>query len=253
MVRGLKELVEEASAAPIAGWDFSWLDGRATEERPSWGYRRLVADRVRSAELVVDLQSGGGEVLSELPSLPKLLVATEGWQPNLSLAADNLQPRGISVVATASDQPSLPFRDGCAELVGSRHPIVTWWDEIARILRPEGSYLSQQVGPHSVGELTEFFMGRQPTTSAREPRLAQSAAESAGLQVVDLRAERLKTVFYDVGAVVYFLRLVVWIVPDFTVERYWSRLRALHDHIEREGAFIAHASRFLIEARKPSD
>ncbi len=28
------ELVEEADSVPVEGWDFSWLEGRASEERP---------------------------------------------------------------------------------------------------------------------------------------------------------------------------------------------------------------------------
>jgi hypothetical protein len=32
-----EELVAEGAAVPLAGWDFSWFDGRATEERPPWG------------------------------------------------------------------------------------------------------------------------------------------------------------------------------------------------------------------------
>jgi hypothetical protein len=50
---------------------------------------------------------------------------------------------------------------------------------------------------------------------------------------------------------VYFLRLVVWIVPGFTVDGYHDRLRALHEQIGRDGPYVAHASRFLIEATKP--
>ena len=88
-------------------------------------------------------------------------------------------------------------------------------------------------------------------SSARDPDRARAGAEEAGLLVRDLRLERLRTVFYDVGAVVYFLRLVVWIVPGFTVERFHERLLALHAQIERDGPFVAHASRFLIEASKP--
>ena len=72
----------------------------------------------------------------------------------------------------------------------------------------------------------------------------------AGLQVVDLRQETLRAVFYDVGSVVYFLRKVPWTVPGFSVDAYRSRLAVLHEQIEREGAFIAHSRRFLIEAKK---
>ena len=93
-------------------------------------------------------------------------------------------------------------------------------------------------------------MGPLAAGSRRDPELARAAAEQAGLKVTDLRHERLRTVFYDIGAVVYFLRLVVWIVPDFTVEKYREELLALHDRIECEGGFETSASRFLIEAVK---
>jgi hypothetical protein len=85
----------------------------------------------------------------------------------------------------------------------------------------------------------------------RSTQTARANAEAAGLVVEDLRQEYLRTVFNDVGAVVYFLRLVIWIVPGFTVEKYRERLRALHDHIQQNGPFVAHATRFFIETRKP--
>jgi hypothetical protein len=107
------------------------------------------------------------------------------------------------------------------------------------------------VGPHSVGELTDFMMGPQPQgPSEREPGVARTAAEAAGLRVTDLRAESLRTEFRDVGAVVYFLRKVIWIVPGFTVEGYRARLKVLHDQIQRQGPFQATTRRFLIEAVK---
>ncbi|CAL9515133.1 hypothetical protein SUDANB58_03732 [Streptomyces sp. enrichment culture] len=76
-------------------------------------------------------------------------------------------------------------------------------------------------------------------------------AEAAGLEIADLRAERLRMEFHDIGAVVHFLRKVVWMVPGFTVEAYGPRLRALHERIGSEGPFVAHSARQLLEARKP--
>ena len=92
----------------------------------------------------------------------------------------------------------------------------------------------------------------RPATAQRktDSQRAARSAEKAGLAVVDLRQESLLTVFNDVGAVVYFLRKVLWTVPGFTVEKYRDRLLALHDQILREGPFKAHAERFLIEALK---
>ena len=244
-------LIDAADRAPIDGWDFSWLDGRATEDRPSWGYSGIVAARAAVASRMLDLQSGGGELLAQLPVLPPLLVAVEGYAPNVVVAARRLQGRGAHVVATDHGRPALPVASGTFDLVTSRHPITTWWDEIARVLQPGGTYLSQQVGPRSVRELSELMLGPLPVESPREPELARLAAEQAGLVVRDLREERLRTVFYDVGAVVYFLRLVVWTVPGFTVDAYRDRLAVLHEQIQRDGSFVTYATRFLIEATKP--
>jgi hypothetical protein len=63
--------------------------------------------------------------------------------------------------------------------------------------------------------------------------------------------ERQRAEFFDIGAVIYFLRKVIWTVPDFTVDRYRHKLRELHERIEADGPFVAHAVRVLVEARKP--
>ncbi|MGW1732321.1 class I SAM-dependent methyltransferase [Streptomyces sp. NBC_01724] len=245
-------LVAEAAAVSVDGWDFSWLDGRATEQRPSWGYARAMADRLGRAQAALDIQTGGGEVLASAPKLPPVTVATESWPPNIARATALLHPRGAVVVADA-DEPPLPFGDAAFDLVVSRHPVTTWWAEIARVLKPGGTYFSQQVGPASVFELVEYFLGPQPSEArgARDPQRARADAEAAGLEVVDLRLETLRTEFFDIGAVVYFLRKVIWMVPGFTVEQYRPQLAALHHLIETEGPFVAHTTRFLIEARKP--
>ncbi|SFF46414.1 class I SAM-dependent methyltransferase [Streptomyces mirabilis] len=250
--RTFEALVDEGVAAPVEGWDFSWFEGRATEERPSWGYARAMGERLARASAALDIQTGGGEVLASAPTLPPLVVATEGWPPNVAKATALLHPRGAVVVASPEDAP-LPFADGAFDLVTSRHPVTTHWTEIARVLRPGGTYFSQQVGPASVFELVEYFLGPLPedVRNGRHPDRARAAAEAAGLDVVDLRAERLRIEFHDVGAVVHFLRKVIWMVPGFTVDRYRTELRALHERIEAKGPFVAHSARFLIEARKP--
>jgi SAM-dependent methyltransferase len=249
MPRGFDHLVAEAEAVSVDGWDFSWLNGRATEQRPSWGYARRMGQRMAEARAALDIQTGGGEVLAEVPHLPALTVATESWPPNIAAATQRLHPRGVVVVAHDDDAP-LPFAAQAFDLVVSRHPVTTHWDEIARVLQPGGSYFSQQVGPGSVAEVSEFFLGPLPAgPPPRAPRVAVAAAEAAGLTVVDLRQESLRTEFYDIGAVIYFLRKVIWIVPGFTVDTYRAALARLHEQIEAKGPFVAHTTRFLIEAQ----
>ena len=211
----------------------------------------MMSGRMETASAALDIQTGGGEVLATVAHPPVLLVATESWPPNLERARRTLHPRGATVVAVADDG-ELPFAASSFDLVVSRHPVVTGWSEIARVLRPGGTYLSQQVGAGSIGALTEAMMGPQPVSDRRRPDRAVDEAQRAGLEVVDLRRATCKVEFNDIAAVVHFLRKVVWTVPDFTVDRYRSRLRELHHRIEDDGPFVAHSERFLIEARRPA-
>jgi SAM-dependent methyltransferase len=246
-----EDLITEGAAVPVEGWDFSWFDGRATEERPPWGYATLMGERMGVVDSALDLETGGGEVLATVRHPPKLLVATESWPPNVRIARSRLRRLGGYVVAVA-DAPTLPFVHGVFELVVSRHPVVVLWEEISRVLRPDGTYLSQQIGAGNNRELTEFMMGPQPVNQTRSPEWTRGAAERAGLEVVQLQSSALRVEFFDVAAVVYFLRKVLWTVPGFTIGRYEDRLRAMHAHIETHGSFVSTARRMLVEARKPA-
>jgi SAM-dependent methyltransferase len=253
-----EELIAEGESVPTEGWDFSWFDGRASEARPPWSYAKLLAARMGALAGVpgasaLDLQTGGGEVLATVPAGPPTLVATESWPPNLEVARRNLASLGATVVAMGDELDDLPFEDASFDLVVSRHPVGIRWDELARVLKPGGTYLSQDVGHGSVGELTEYLMGPQPEPDGptRDPKWSVQNAEAVGLTVTDLREFRGRMEFCDIAAVVYFLRKVIWIVPDFTVADYLDSLRALHEQIEASGPFIATSVRFLLDATAP--
>lgn len=249
-MRSYEDLVAEAEQVDVTGWGFGWLDGRATEERPPWGYARLMAERLASPDVqaALDLDTGGGEVLAEASTYPPRMAATEAWPPNAAAAQALLGPRGVEVLLTEPGGP-LPYPDATFDLVTSRHPVSPQWQEISRVLRPGGRYVAQHVGPASVFELIEWFLGPRPEGRlGRDPRVESADAQAAGLTVTDLRTARCRIEIFDIGAVVYLLRKCVWWVSDFSVERYDGRLRELDAQIRAEGPFVAHSTRHLIEA-----
>lgn len=250
--RSFEELVAEAESADVSGWGFRLVGGRATEERPPWGFARLLAERLATVESALDIDTGGGEVVAEAPVLPAGMVVTESWPPNAQRAAATLGPRGVRVVQTRQGDQTLPFDDRSFELVTARHPVDPAWGEIHRVLRPGGHYFAQHVGPASAFELIEFLLG--PLSEAhyrgRDPELEAAAATAAGLTVEDLRTARCRMEFFDIGAVVWILRKCVWWVPGFTVTRYETALRALDAQLRAGEPFVAHSTRLLIQARR---
>lgn len=251
-MQAFDDLVSQAVEADVTGWGFRWLEGRATEERPPWGYARLLRQRLGQVGAALDIDTGGGEVLAAATAFPPRMAATESWPPNAERARGLLGPRGVQVVETVADG-SLPFLDESFELVTSRHPVRPNWGEIYRVLVPGGQYFAQHVGPASVAELIEQFVSCPAELRLRrDPRHESAAAHDAGLVVTNLRTARCRVEFYDVGAVVWILRKCVWWVPDFSVEKYLEPLLRLDAQMRRGEPVVAHSTRHLIEARRPA-
>lgn len=59
----LKELWEQEEKNTFKGWDFSHLKDRWTEEELPWDYRKIVLKHLNLAYRLLDMGTGGGEVL----------------------------------------------------------------------------------------------------------------------------------------------------------------------------------------------
>jgi SAM-dependent methyltransferase len=242
-----EDLVAEALQAHFRGWDFSWLQGRADGGDPSWSYldrcRRLIA----KATSLLDIDTGGGERLAHLAPLPPHTVATEGWEPNLPVARARLGPLGVEV--RHQDGGRLPVGDAEFDLVLNRHGRLEA-GEIRRALRTGGVLLTQQVGSRNARKLNEALGDPVSTdVDAWSLEVAVAALQRQGFRILDAREELPEHTFYDIGAVVYQLRAVAWQIPDFDVERYDAKLRALDARIRANGCFVVHDHRFLIKAQ----
>ena len=239
-------LIQEAQTQPITGWDFSYLHGRSVEE-VSWDYKGFVQRAKAQVASLLDMGTGGGEFLSSLAPLPRDTCATEAYGPNVSVAKRRLEPLGVSVVHIESDN-DLPFEANRFELIINRHESYTP-AEVHRILRSGSTFITQQVGGQNDNHINEFLQA--PVNEAFAHWNLDFAADElrqANFQIIDAREEYPVTRFYDVGAVVYYLRMVEWQIPGFTVERYAGKLHELHRFIIANGCFEVPSHRFLIRA-----
>ena len=255
-----QELLAEGLNRPFEGWDFSAVHHRNRIDPHPWDYTARVTDLARNARSMVDLGTGGGELLVDLDARPPVTIATEGWMPNVTVAARSLRPIGVHVVAVegAPDnaqqrftdvQGRLPFRDASLDVVIDRHEAFRA-TEVARTLRSGGRFLTQQVGSLNEIELNRALGGVAPCLS---PTLEEyvDQLEGAGLEVVDAREAFIAKRYLDIGVLVYFLRAVPWQYEGFDAIRDQEALRRIHDMILRDGSFTAHMHRFLLEAVKP--
>ena len=248
-----KELIgawKSEEEQPFSGWDFSYVDGRMIEEHPPWSYPARARVLMQQSTSVLDMGTGGGERLMALrDDWPERVVVTESYPPNVRLAGERLGPLGVMVVDVPLTRVGLmPFESGEFELVLNRHSGLNC-AEMARILAPGGTFLTQQVHGLWAQDLLAAFdttpQWPDATLDFYLPRLA-----AAGLSIETAQEWLGLLVFLDVGAIVYFLKAVLWLVEGFSVDTHTEHLLRLQGRLEREGELVFEARKTLIEARK---
>ena len=244
-----EQLVQDALAQDFSGWDFSWLNGRWHDQSPSWNYHQLVEEKAQHVESLLDMGTGGGEFLASLQNRPPQTAATESYPPNIIVAQQQLTPLGIDVFAFEDDQ-SLPLPDNTFQLIINRHESYAP-SELYRILQPGGTFLTQQVGPKNCIEINKFLHAPlEPDVETWSLDQETQQLKDAGFDIIRAEEELLDSIFDDIGAIAFYLKIIEWQIPDFEINTYHDHLLALHEFIETNGSFNGIDHRFLIEARK---
>lgn len=241
----------EEQAAHIHGWDFSHIAGRYTEEDDlPWDYRTVIEGYRRPDMTILDMDTGGGEFLLSLNHPHENTAATEGYPPNIKLCKNTLSPLGIDF-RPADAGGILPFEDGRFDLVLNRHGDFNV-QEIQRVLKPGGLFITQQVGAENDRELVELLLPQQTRLPFPEQYLSITSDKfrSAGFEILDAQECFRPIRFFDVGALVWFARIIEWEFPGFSVDTCLEGLNRAQRILDSTGSIEGRIHRFLLVAKK---
>lgn len=246
MKNKLAKMWEKEEKIIFEGWDFTYLQNRKIDEKLPWNYTSMAKRLVRKSESVLDMGTGGGEIFSSLAPFPGNAFATEGWKPNLSIARKRLRPLGVKVVYVKDKK--LPFDKESFDTVLNRHEAFDA-KEVFRVLKKNGVFLTQQVGGGNLRDLTKA-LNADTGYKKWSLRSLTRDVKNAGLKVKFAKEWSGKTEFKDVGAIVYFLKAVPWVVGNFTVKKYFSHLEKLQRRLNKGEKLIFTEVKFLVMAKK---
>ena len=240
----------EENCAYIKGWDFSHIHGRYTEEDDlPWDYGKIIRQYLTDDAELLDYDTGGGEFLLSLNHPYQRTAATEGYPPNVALCKERLIPLGIKF-RVCDNAAHIPFDDASFDLIINRHGDFNA-PEIHRLLKPGGIFVTEQVGGDNDHDLIEMVL---PGTKAPHPELnlktQQYVFEKAGFQMIKTEEAFRPIRFYDIGAFVWFARIIEWEFPGFSVEHCFDNLLKMQAVLERDGAVEGTIHRYLIVAKK---
>ena len=241
----------EEEIAHIHGWDFSHIDGRYTEEEDlPWDYREAILRYLTPDMKLLDIDTGGGEFMLSLGHPAQKTGATEGYPPNVALCEETLLPLGIDFRAADASR-SLPFADGSFDMVINRHGDFNP-EEIYRVLKPGGLFITQQVGAENDRKLVELLLPDAKALPFPEQYLAIASRKfrDAGFRILEERECFRPIHFFDVGALVWFALIIEWEFPGFSVENCAERLLEAQKLLDHLGCIEGQIHRFFLIARK---
>ena len=247
----LTQWLAEEQAAHIHGWDFSHIHGRYQEGQDlPWDYEQLVRQYLRPESRMLDIDTGGGEFLLSLGHPYHLTSVTESYPPNAALCRETLVPLGIDFHEADGANP-LPFPDETFDLVLNRHGEYIP-QEIFRILKPGGIFITQQVGAENDRELVKLLLPEAPPLPFPKQYLhiARKDLTDCGFTILEGQEAFRPIRFWDVGALVWFARIIEWEFPGFSVNSCLDGLYRAQTILERNGVIEGTAHRYLLIAEK---
>ncbi len=241
---------EVERAAHIRGWDFSPIEGRYTEETDlPWNYRDVIWHYLRPEMKLLDLDTGGGEFLLSLHHPYVHTSATEAYPPNVQLCNKTLLPLGIDFRPGDANEV-LPFADSTFDIVINRHGDFCV-EEIRRVLKNGGLFITEQVGAENDRELVELLLGKMelPFPEQYLEKVWKRFCD-AGFEILDAQECFRPIKFFDVGALVWFARIIEWEFIGFSVDDCRERLLDAQRILEQNGCIEGRIHRYLLVAAK---
>ena len=126
--------------------------------------------------------------------------------------------------------------------------------ELFRILKPNGLFITQQVGAYNNKELATFFDENHQDSF---PKMTFDASlkrlKDNGFNIIfsDEYYPILK--FYDLGAIAYFAKIIEWEFLNFNVRDNIDKFMILQDELEKNGYISSKEHRFIIVAKKKEE
>ncbi len=252
MKQQLKKYWEsEEDVAHIKGWDFSYISDRfmSEEDKLPWDYREIVLEHIKPQHKILDIDTGGGEFLLSLNHQHSLTSVTEGYAPNVELCRKKLGALGIKVYEV-TNYSDMPFRDNEFDIVINRHGAYDA-KEIYRILKPGGVFITQQVGEDNDRELVELLLPGIPKSfPGMNLEEQKKIFLDAGFSILQADEAFRAIRFFDIGALVWFAKIIEWEFVGFSVEKCFERLLLAQQRLEKEGCVQGRVHRYLLVVRK---
>ena len=119
------------------------------------------------------------------------------------------------------------------------------------MLKPGGLFITEQVGAENDRELIELLLGKTALPFPEQYlEITRQKFSDAGFEILDAQECFRPIKFFDVGALVWFARIIEWEFPGFSVDRCRENLLRAQKLLEQNGCVEGRIHRFLLVCAK---
>lgn len=145
----------------------------------------------------------------------------------------------------------MPFDHKVFDIITNRHGDFNI-SELHRVLKKEGLFLTQQVGAENDRELVELLQPENKELPFPNQYLSIREKEfiNHGFEILESSEAFMPIRFFDVGALVWFAKIIPWEFINFSVDKYFNHLLKAQEMIDKNGWIEGRIHRFYLVARK---
>lgn len=214
-----------ASVGEHRGWDFARI--RDDRDPVPWDYVDVVCRYLQPSSRVLDVGTGGGEQLLKLAPHLGTGVGIDADPTMIQVARENRPPSLADKISfKVMHAEALQFPDAAFDVVLNRHAPVCV-EEIVRVLRPEGIFITQQVGPRNTQNIC-FLFGCGPGGECESDPFQDmdkliEAFQQNQCTVIACAEYDVRYWFCDVESLIFWLKAIP-IPEDFEIKKHWQKV-----------------------------
>lgn len=232
------------------GWDFSEV--KVEKEGLKWDFYEQVKRKANNKGRILDIGTGGGKKILKASEGFDEVVGIDSSEAMISKAKENLEEAGVdNVEFKLMDSTKLKFADESFDVVTSRHAPYKA-DEVYRVLKEGGIFMTQQVSLGDIRNIKEVF-GRGQGWGEEEGSFKERMVEElrdAGFKDIKVDEDEVDEFYQRVEDVLFLLKHTP-IIADFGErEGDFEKMEKFIEENREERGIRTTEKRFMLVARK---